>query len=346
MHFFHSLCTEVSLSTRNTVQFIFTSSILSAQKSPSLQVTLFFSWFMYGLCQHIRYIVGWRCKKNCKEAFVVWTSVQDSRPFGHYGYGLDERGIRFLVPLGSRFVTCTCRPDRFWGAPSLLSNGCWGIFAPWIERPGRQADHSPPIIADVKKTWIHTSTAHTGTNLLLISLSIYLLNFNNILLTFCHVIGLQFDSLVTYILGFVTYLTGLDIATNTTGAYFSGLSGCLCPWLVSYPSSEDSRDMEHRNSQCHRLVRWQLQTSPLRCIDSNLFSIARSQLKGSRPFIFLPKRMRVQCPFKLAAGQEIWTALCYFLFSRMISFFFCVCVNSCCTALILLPVSIVSPSAA
>jgi hypothetical protein len=34
-----------------------------------------------------------------------------------------------------------------------------GTLSPWVMRPGREADHSPPTSADVKKTWIYTSIA-------------------------------------------------------------------------------------------------------------------------------------------------------------------------------------------
>jgi hypothetical protein len=30
-----------------------------------------------------------------------------------------------------------------------------------VKRPGREADHSPPASAEVKKMWIYTSTPHT-----------------------------------------------------------------------------------------------------------------------------------------------------------------------------------------
>jgi hypothetical protein len=33
-----------------------------------------------------------------------------------------------------------------------------GTLSPWVKRPGREADHSPPSNAEVKKTWIYTST--------------------------------------------------------------------------------------------------------------------------------------------------------------------------------------------
>jgi hypothetical protein len=38
-------------------------------------------------------------------------------------------------------------------APGVLSHG--------VKQPDREADHSPPASADVKKMWIYTSTSHT-----------------------------------------------------------------------------------------------------------------------------------------------------------------------------------------
>jgi hypothetical protein len=68
------------------------------------------------------------------------------------GYRLDNRGVGVRVPVGSRIFTSTCHPDWLWGPPNLLSNG-WGLFP-----QGREADHSPPTSAEVKKTWIYTFT--------------------------------------------------------------------------------------------------------------------------------------------------------------------------------------------
>jgi hypothetical protein len=44
---------------------------------------------------------------------------------------------------GEIFRTC---PDRPWGPPSLLYNG-YGLFPSGKERPGRDADPSPPSSA-------------------------------------------------------------------------------------------------------------------------------------------------------------------------------------------------------
>jgi hypothetical protein len=36
-----------------------------------------------------------------------------------------------------------------------------GALSPGVKLRGREADHSPPTNAEVKKTWIYTSTLHT-----------------------------------------------------------------------------------------------------------------------------------------------------------------------------------------
>jgi hypothetical protein len=77
------------------------------------------------------------------------------------GYGLDDRGVRVRVPVGSRTFSSPRPPDRIWGPPNVLSKGDRGALFPGVERPGREGDHSPSTSAEVKKTWIYTSTPHT-----------------------------------------------------------------------------------------------------------------------------------------------------------------------------------------
>jgi hypothetical protein len=45
--------------------------------------------------------------------------------------------------------TLRTRGDRPWCPPSFIYNGN-RVFSPGVERPGRNADHSPPSSAEVK----------------------------------------------------------------------------------------------------------------------------------------------------------------------------------------------------
>jgi hypothetical protein len=74
------------------------------------------------------------------------------------GYGLDDRGGRssspgrvknFLFSTSSRPALGSTQPPIQW-VPGALS--------PKVKRPGREANHSPPLNAEVKKMWIYTFT--------------------------------------------------------------------------------------------------------------------------------------------------------------------------------------------
>jgi hypothetical protein len=52
---------------------------------------------------------------------------------------------------------------QFWRGNLLYNNhmgscGYRGLFPPGVKRLGREADHSPPTSAEVKNTWMYTST--------------------------------------------------------------------------------------------------------------------------------------------------------------------------------------------
>jgi hypothetical protein len=79
--------------------------------------------------------------------------------FGTTAYGLDDRGVGVLVPVGSRNFTTPYSPDRNWGPPNLLSNGYQVPFSSGEKRKKREADHSAPTSAEVKNTWVYTSTS-------------------------------------------------------------------------------------------------------------------------------------------------------------------------------------------
>jgi hypothetical protein len=42
--------------------------------------------------------------------------------------GLDEQGVGVRVPVAAKKFSSPCRPDRFWGPSSLLSNCTGGLF--------------------------------------------------------------------------------------------------------------------------------------------------------------------------------------------------------------------------
>jgi hypothetical protein len=72
------------------------------------------------------------------------------------GYWLDDRGVGVQVPVASRIFSKYSRPalgstqPPIQWVPEALSAG--------VKRPGREADHSRPASAEVKKMWIYTST--------------------------------------------------------------------------------------------------------------------------------------------------------------------------------------------
>ena len=63
-------------------------------------------------------------------------------------YGLDGPGIESRWGGGEIFRT---RPDRPWGAPSLLDNW-YRVSFPGVKRPGRDVNHRPTFSAEVKYT--------------------------------------------------------------------------------------------------------------------------------------------------------------------------------------------------
>jgi hypothetical protein len=72
-------------------------------------------------------------------------------------YELDDQGVGVRVLVRSRiFSSPLSRPAKGSTQPPIQ----WvpGLFPRGIKQLGREADHSPPTSAEVKKTWVYTST--------------------------------------------------------------------------------------------------------------------------------------------------------------------------------------------
>jgi hypothetical protein len=72
------------------------------------------------------------------------------------GYGLDDRGVEVQVGWRIFLFSTSSRSDL--GSTQPPIQWLTGALPPGVKRPGREADHSPPASAEVKKMWIYTST--------------------------------------------------------------------------------------------------------------------------------------------------------------------------------------------
>jgi hypothetical protein len=68
-------------------------------------------------------------------------------------YGLDDRGVG--VPSPGRVKNFLL----FHGPTQPPIQWVLGALSPEVKRPGREADHSQPISAEVKKMWIYKFTS-------------------------------------------------------------------------------------------------------------------------------------------------------------------------------------------
>jgi hypothetical protein len=75
------------------------------------------------------------------------------------GYGLRAGWLGFDFRL-CKFFPSPRRPDRPQAHLASYPMGT-GALSLEIKQPGREADNSPSSSAEVKKTWIYTSTPHT-----------------------------------------------------------------------------------------------------------------------------------------------------------------------------------------
>jgi hypothetical protein len=93
---------------------------------------------------------------------TIWKIKIDILLFGvTTGYGLDGRRVGIRLPVRSSIFTSPYCPDRLWGLLNLLTYGYRAVF-PWVKRQEREANHSRPTSAEVKKTWVYKSSPSTS----------------------------------------------------------------------------------------------------------------------------------------------------------------------------------------
>jgi hypothetical protein len=97
-------------------------------------------------------------RKKREQSWIIMLYSVDTIVSIATGYGLDNRGVGVWVPVGPRIFSSPRHPDQLSGPPNLLSNGYQGCSPRGVKQQGREADHSPPTNAKVKKMWIYTST--------------------------------------------------------------------------------------------------------------------------------------------------------------------------------------------
>jgi hypothetical protein len=72
-------------------------------------------------------------------------------------YGLDNWGSRVRFPAGAGNFSLHHRGQNGGPTPPPIQRVI-GAASLGVERPGHEADHSPPSSAEVKSAWIYTST--------------------------------------------------------------------------------------------------------------------------------------------------------------------------------------------
>jgi hypothetical protein len=71
--------------------------------------------------------------------------------------GTTRHVFRVRASIGVTFFASPRRLDRFLRPTQPPIQRVPGALSPGVNRPGREADHSPPIIAEVRSTWVYTS---------------------------------------------------------------------------------------------------------------------------------------------------------------------------------------------
>jgi hypothetical protein len=75
------------------------------------------------------------------------------------GSGLDDRGVGVRVPSMVKDFLFSTSSRSTLGSTQPPIQWVLGAISPGVKRTGREADHLTPTNAEVKKTWVYTSTS-------------------------------------------------------------------------------------------------------------------------------------------------------------------------------------------
>jgi hypothetical protein len=103
---------------------------------------------------------------SCFKVYIKLRKVKEVKFIAYvqlswYSDGLWPGQTGFNSQQGQEIFVTPQHPDCLWGPRSLLSNVCWGPFPLGVKQLVREADHSPPANAEVKKMWIIHPLFHT-----------------------------------------------------------------------------------------------------------------------------------------------------------------------------------------
>jgi hypothetical protein len=74
------------------------------------------------------------------------------------GYGLDDQGVGVPRPGGGKNFYFSMSSKPALGPTQTPIQWVPGALSSGVKRQGREADHSSPASAGIKKIWIYTST--------------------------------------------------------------------------------------------------------------------------------------------------------------------------------------------
>jgi hypothetical protein len=101
---------------------------------------------------------GARCFPLSGSCWIPLLYPRDNAVSIATSYGLEIRGVGVRVPVRSRIFSSPFSSRSVLGFTQLPSQWVPVALPSGVKRQGREADHSPPTSAEVKRTWIYIFT--------------------------------------------------------------------------------------------------------------------------------------------------------------------------------------------